>query len=46
MFRQKFDLEGDLRDIDDIVARIDVDGNGLIDFKEFLTATINSKRVT
>lgn len=46
IFKQKFGLKGDLGDIDDIIARIDVDGNGTIDFKEFLTATINAKRVT
>jgi Ca2+-binding EF-hand superfamily protein len=28
------------------VARIDIDGSGTIDFKEFLTATINAKKVT
>ena len=46
VFRQKFGLKGDLGDIDDIIARIDVDGSGTIDFKEFLTATMNAKHLT
>jgi Ca2+-binding EF-hand superfamily protein len=33
-------------DIDDIIMRVDIDGSGTVDFKEFLTATINAKRVT
>jgi hypothetical protein len=33
-------------DIDAIIASIDFDGDGTIDFKEFLTATINAKKVT
>jgi calcium-dependent protein kinase len=45
VFRKKFGLMGDLGDIDDIIARIDIDGSGTIDFKEFLTATMNSKRL-
>lgn len=39
-------MKGDLGDIDDIIERIDVDGSGTIDFKEFLTATMNAKRLT
>ena len=46
VFRQKFGLKGDFGDIDDIIARIDVDGSGTIDFKEFLTATMNAKHLT
>lgn len=46
MFRLKFDLKGELGDIDDIIMRIDIDGSGTVDFKEFLTATMNAKRVT
>ena len=46
IFREKFGLKGDIGDIDEIVARIDIDGSGTIDFKEFLTATINAKKVT
>ena len=46
IFREKFGLKGDIGDIDEIIARIDIDGSGTIDFKEFLTATINAKKVT
>ena len=46
IFREKFGLKGDIGDIDDIISKIDIDQSGTIDFKEFLTATINSKKVT
>ena len=45
IFRERFGLKGDIGDIDDIVQKIDVDGSGTIDFREFLSATINTKRV-
>ena len=32
--------------VDDIIKRIDLDGNGTIDIKEFISATINLKEVS
>ena len=43
-FRERFGLKADIGNIDDIVQNIDVDGSGTIDFREFLSATINTKR--
>jgi hypothetical protein len=32
-------------DVDMLLSRIDIDGNGTIDIKEFITATMNLKGV-
>jgi Ca2+-binding EF-hand superfamily protein len=45
LFKQKFGLEGLFSDIDDLLKRIDLDGSGNVDIKEFITATINLKSV-
>ena len=44
IFRERFGLKADIGDIDNIVQNIDLDGSGIIDFREFLSATINTKR--
>ena len=45
LFKQKFGLEGEFADIDGLLKRIDLDGSGNVDIKEFITATINLKSV-
>ena len=45
LFRERFDL-GETVDADTILARIDIDGSGTIDIKEFITATMNMKNVS
>lgn len=43
LFRSKFGVEGEFDDIDALIQRIDIDGSGNIDIKEFITATMNLK---
>ncbi|CDW79639.1 protein kinase domain containing protein [Stylonychia lemnae] len=45
VFRSKFGMEGEFNNIDDLIKRIDIDGSGNIDIKEFITATMNLKDV-
>ena len=44
LFREKFNL-GETINADEILARIDIDGSGTIDIKEFISATMNMKNV-
>lgn len=42
---EKYGQEGELKDIDDLIKNMDLDGNGNVDIKEFITATINYKEM-
>lgn len=39
----KYGKDGGFKDIDDMISKIDLDGNGTVDIKEFIAATINLK---
>jgi calcium-dependent protein kinase len=45
LFCEKFGLKKETMDIDEIIKRIDIDGSGTVDIKEFITATMNLKNV-
>eukprot|EP00347_Sterkiella_histriomuscorum_P009461 403341129 len=45
LFQTTFGLEGEFLDIDNLLQKIDIDGSGNIDIKEFITATMNLKDV-
>jgi len=36
-------MEGEFKNIDELIKRIDIDGSGNIDIKEFITASMNLK---
>lgn len=38
--------ENNIGDVDELMMRIDIDGSGTIDIKEFITAAINLQEVT
>jgi Ca2+-binding EF-hand superfamily protein len=39
-------MEEEVVDVDEILKRIDFDGSGTVDIKEFITATMNLKKVS
>jgi Ca2+-binding EF-hand superfamily protein len=39
----KYGKNGAFKDIDDLIQKIDFDGSGTVDIKEFIAATINLK---
>ena len=41
----KFGTSGAFKDVDDLISKIDFDGNGTVDIMEFIAATINFKEV-
>jgi len=43
LFQERFGTEN--VNVDEILKRIDIDGSGTVDIKEFITATMNLKNV-
>ena len=43
IFKQKFGYDEQFDDIDNLIRKIDLDGNGEVDIKEFITTSINLK---
>jgi Ca2+-binding EF-hand superfamily protein len=46
LLMEKYGTEGAFKDIDDLIRKIDFDGSGFVDIKEFIAATVSFKNVS